>query len=270
MDSDGRYPLGGAACSRPDILPRPTHISQPLVSYPSFYHPYSTGPSSHQTSLPPFDTFIFDTCPPAPTPRAANTADAGTYLGRHSFSILSEPRPPAPISRAANAAEAGTYPGRHSFSILSDPSPPAPISRAANAADTGTYPGRHYYSALSDPSPPATIPRKTESANIKTSVGLAHWNSPRYARKYFVPIDVKKGSTEAQLRRNLVARSSEVYRIKLDTKRKITEMEDKYKDEQAKTRALEEQLRQEREEAQRKDEALRRKDEEIERLKRGK
>ncbi|KAG6082009.1 hypothetical protein E4U33_006176 [Claviceps sp. LM78 group G4] len=210
MDSDGRYPLGGAACSRPDILPRPTHISQPLVSYPSFYHPYSTGPSSHQTSLPPFDTFIFDTCPPAPTPRAANTADAGTYLGRH------------------------------------------------------------YYSALSDPSPPATIPRKTESANIKTSVGLAHWNSPRYARKYFVPIDVKKGSTEAQLRRNLVARSSEVYRIKLDTKRKITEMEDKYKDEQAKTRALEEQLRQEREEAQRKDEALRRKDEEIERLKRGK
>ncbi|KAG6092011.1 hypothetical protein E4U14_000905 [Claviceps sp. LM454 group G7] len=157
-------------------------------------------------------------------------------------------------------------------SILEGPCPPAPIPRAVNLTDTGTSPS-HFFSLQSDTSPPATIPWGTDWSDTGasgSSVGAAYQNPPRETRKFFVTVDEKKASTEAQLRRNLVAKSSAVYRLKEKNKRKLIEMEEKYKDTKSKNRELEEKLRQEREASQRKDEALRRKDEEIERLKRGK
>ncbi|KAG6208099.1 hypothetical protein E4U34_007893 [Claviceps purpurea] len=148
--------------------------------------------------------------------------------------------------------------------ILSGPCPPPPILTGAYSTDTGT--SRDFCSFPVDPSPPAAIPRGPRPAGTGSSVGVAHQNPLREARRYFVPIDKKKASTEAQLRRNLNARSSDVYRLKKQVSRKITEMEDKYKDSESRTREVEEKLRREREEAQRiirqKDEALRRKDEE--------
>ncbi|KAG6198952.1 hypothetical protein E4U50_007470 [Claviceps purpurea] len=142
-------------------------------------------------------------------------------------------------------------------SILSGPCPPPPILRGAYSTDTGR--SRDFYSFPVDPSPPAAIPRGPRPAGTGSSVGVAHQNPLREARRYFVPIDKKKASTEAQLRRNLNARSSDVYRFKKQVSRKITEMEDKYKEVKADKQALEEKLRREREEAQR---IIRQKDEE--------
>ncbi|KAG6078161.1 hypothetical protein E4U15_004378 [Claviceps sp. LM218 group G6] len=208
-----------------------------------FYPPYySTGPANRTfCSLPPCSSILEGPCPPAPIPRAVNLTDTGTSPS-------------------------------HFFSLQSDPSPPAPIPRAVNLTDTGTSPS-HFFSLQSDTSPPATIPWGTDWSDTGasgSSVGAAYQNPPRGTRKFFVTVDEKKASTEAQLRRNLVAKSSAVYRLKEKNKRKLIEMEEKYKDTKSKNRELEEKLRQEREASQRKDEALRRKDEEIERLKRGK
>ncbi|KAG5950374.1 hypothetical protein E4U57_007800, partial [Claviceps arundinis] len=159
----------------------------------------------------------------------------------------------------------GTSQSRHFFSLQSDPSLLATIPRAVNLTDTGTS-RSHFFSLQSDPSPPATIPWGTNWSDTRASggsVGAAYQNPPRETRKFIVPIDEKKASTEAQLRRDLVAKSSAVYRFKKKNKQKLIEMEQKYKDTESKNRELEEKLRQERE-------ASRRKDEEIERLKRGK
>ncbi|KAG5952293.1 hypothetical protein E4U58_000842 [Claviceps cyperi] len=159
---------------------------------------------------------------------------------------LTGPSPSCPFSSSS------PFPSLPPFSsILSGPCPPAPIPRHSNSADPGTSPSLRFYSIVSGPSQPAPIPWDSNSGAIGSSVGVPYHNPPTGAPELVVYIDHKKGTTEAQLRRNLNARASEVSRIKKQAKRRITEMEDKYKEA--------------REALQRKDEALQRKDEELRR-----
>ncbi|KAG6126983.1 hypothetical protein E4U28_000267 [Claviceps purpurea] len=204
-----------------------------------------------------------------PSPDAGELDAGDPEIGQfepHSAELgISQSVPSAPeVNRPYSAGRSSIFP--HPLlppisAILSGPCPPPPILTGAYSTDTGT--SRDFCSFPVDPSPPAAIPRGPRPAGTGSSVGVAHQNPLREARRYFVPIDEKKASTEAQLRRNLNARSSDVYRLKKQVSRKITEMEDKYKDSESRNRELEEALRREREES-------RRKDEEIERLKRGK